>query len=544
MLEQSQKLTDGLIIYSVLVSDYEKLDFKNDALAGVRANYFNSGCKEQKEITEIELHGMDYKMSCLLTKNEPLSWKVTSDNLPYQSVKRATGGVYSVITYNDRGIVFKRQFFDRNHTWLRTEYFNRSIADKLITRIYPRKVSGIITLVTEDIDDNGIVSVKTLFPSDKQSNENSRVLIYSNVGMLWYDASFLPSDMPFTEKKSYGNSGFVFNGDLFKNDFVPENAYNLEDCAYLTDEDIPNVSDTAEPVSKKDYSAYDIIEKILVEAHKTNKDLFGEIINHTAEEDFEPAEVKIVTGEKDEQLSDDEVEENSQISEHEIADDTDAVAETADEQTEDSENVVTIDSSGEASADEETDFEKVEANIGTHCQIDDVPTEESDEENPKIVNEEEPHCDVVILTKSGRYTYFGNLDENNCRTGRGRTVSPDGMTSYDGEYLDDRRNGFGVCYYNNGSINYVGNWTDNSRNGGGVGYRLSDGTMHAGKWYNNTPDGYGARFDRNGNLIDVSNYENGVRTGKSVSFDENGNIVVSVYENGEKISEFLVDAEV
>lgn len=544
MLEQSQKLTDGLIIYSVLVSDYEKLDFKNDALAGVRANYFNSGCKEQKEITEIELHGLDYKMSCLLTKDEPLSWKVTRDNLPYQSVKRATGGVYSVITYNDRGIVFKRQFFDRNHTWLRTEYFNRSIADKLITRIYPRKVSGIITLVTEDIDDNGIVSVKTLFPSDKQSNENSRVLIYSNVGMLWYDASFLPSDMPFTEKKSYGNSGFVFNGDLFKNDFVPENAYNLEDCTYLTDEDIPNVSDTAEPVSKKDYSAYDIIEKILVEAHKTNKDLFGEIINHTAEEDFEPAEVKIVTGEKDEQLSDDEVEENSQISEHEIADDTDAVAETADEQTEDSESVVTVDSSGEASEDEETDFEKVEANIGTHCQIEDVPTEESDEENPEIVNEEEPHCDVVILTKSGRYTYFGNLDENNCRTGRGRTVSPDGMTSYDGEYLDDRRNGFGVCYYNNGSINYVGNWTDNSRNGGGVGYRLSDGTMHAGKWDNNTPDGYGARFDRNGNLIDVSNYENGVRTGKSVSFDENGNIVVSVYENGEKISEFLVDAEV
>lgn len=544
MLEQSQKLTDGLIIYSVLVSDYEKLDFKNDALAGVRANYFNSGCKEQKEITEIELHGMDYKMSCLLTKNEPLSWKVTRDNLPYQSVKRATGGVYSVITYNDRGIVFKRQFFDRNHTWLRTEYFNRSIADKLITRIYPRKVSGIITLVTEDIVDNGIVSVKTLFPSDKQSNENSRVLIYSNVGMLWYDASFLPSDMPFTEKKSYGNSGFVFNGDLFKNDFVPENAYNLEDCAYLTDEDIPNVSDTAEPVSKKDHSAYDIIEKILVEAHKTNKDLFGEIINHTAEEDFEPAEVKIVTGEKDEQLSDDEVEENSHISEHEIADDTDAVAETSDEQTEDSENVVTVDRTDEASEDEETDFEKVEANIDIHCQIDDVPTEESDEENPEIINEEEPHCDVVILTKSGRYTYFGNLDENNCRTGRGRTVSPDGMTSYDGEYLDDRRNGFGVCYYNNGSINYVGNWTDNSRNGGGVGYRLSDGTMHAGKWDNNTPDGYGARFDRNGNLIDVSNYENGVRTGKSVSFDENGNIVVSVYENGEKISEFLVDAEV
>lgn len=69
-------------------------------------------------------------------------------------------------------------------------------------------------------------------------------------------------------EKSYGNSGFVFNGDLFKNDFIPENAYNLEDCTYLTDEDIPNVSDTAEPVSKKDYSAYDIIEKFLLRLTK------------------------------------------------------------------------------------------------------------------------------------------------------------------------------------------------------------------------------------------------------------------------------------
>ena len=61
---------------------------------------------------------------------------------------------------------------------------------------------------------------------------------------------------------------------------------------------------------------------------------------------------------------------------------------------------------------------------------------------------------------------------------------------------------------------------------------------------NNTPDGYGARFDKDGNLIDVCNYKNGVRTGKSVSFDNNGNIVVSVYENGEKVSEFLIDTEV
>ena len=552
MLEQSQKLTDGLIIYSVLVSDYEKLDFKNDALAGVRANYFNSGCKEQKEITEIELHGMEYKMSCFMQKDEPLSWKVTRDSLPYQSVKRATGGVYSVITYNNKGIVFKRQFFDRNHSWLRTEYFDKNIADKLVTRIYPRKVSGIITLVTEDIDDNGLVAVKTLFPSEKQSNDGSRVLIYSNVGMLWYDASFLPSDMPFTEKKSYGNSGFVFNNDLFKNNFSTDNSYNLNDCSYLSDDDILADIDTEKNDGKKDYSAYDIIEQILVEAHKTNKDLFGEIISHTSEENFDPTDVEIINNEATasdaESVEDNSV--DSDVSENTAVDDEPVEIQESSEDTknesDDIENEVenntaeeSAESSEEISAVEQSNF-----HIGMHFRDDELADDGNEEENAEIVNEYEPRCDVVIHTKSGKYTYYGNLDENNCRTGRGRTVSPDGLTSYEGDYREDKRDGFGVCYYNNGSINYVGNWTDNSRNGGGVGYRLSDGTMHAGKWNNNTPDGYGARFDKDGNLIDVCNYENGLRTGKSVSFDENGNIVVSVYENGEKVSEFLVDTEV
>lgn len=551
MLEQSQKMTDGLIIYSVLVSDYEKPDFKNDALAGVRANYFNSGCKEQKEITEIELHGMEYKMSCLMQKDEPLSWKVTKDSLPYQSVKRATGGVYSVITYNDRGIVFKRQFFDRNHFWLRTEYFDKNIADKLITRIYPHKVSGIVTLVTEDIDDNGLTTVKTLFPSEKQSDNGSRVLIYSNVGMLWYDASFLPSDMQFTEKKSYGNSGFVFNDSLFKGDFSTDNPYDLIACSYLSDADILTDIDTEKKDGKKDYSAYDIIEKILVEAQKTNKDLFGEIISHTSEENFESADIKIINNE----ASDGKIESAEEKSaDSDISADTSVDAKAV-ELPKDSENTENepddVDKELECRTADEPAESSDEMSVGEQEKVnicvpfgDDESAKENCDENAEIVSEDEPHCDVVILTKSGRYTYFGNLDENNCRTGRGRTVSPDGFTSYEGYYREDKREGFGICYYNNGSINYVGSWTDNSRSGGGVGYRLSDGTMHAGKWNNNTPDGYGARFDKDGNLIDVCNYKNGVRTGKSVSFDNNGNIVVSVYENGEKVSEFLIDTEV
>lgn len=53
----------------------------------------------------------------------------------------------------------------------------------------------------------------------------------------------------------------------------------------------------------------------------------------------------------------------------------------------------------------------------------------------------------MVSTTSGNYEYFGAVDENGLRTGRGRTVSPSGITAYDGEYAQGKRDGFGVFYY-------------------------------------------------------------------------------------------------
>ena len=55
MITSRQELTRDMIFYSVCVSDFEKLDFKNDALAGVRANYFNSNKLPQCDKSEISL---------------------------------------------------------------------------------------------------------------------------------------------------------------------------------------------------------------------------------------------------------------------------------------------------------------------------------------------------------------------------------------------------------------------------------------------------------------------------------------------------------
>lgn len=539
MLNNSQKLSDGLIIFSVLVSGFERLDFKNDALAGVRANYFNSKNSLQREKTEIEIDGRIYNLSYCMQSGSPLSWKMTKDNLPYQSVKRATGGVYCVMFYTENGVIYKRQYFDCKHNWIRTEYYNTAFANKLVCRIYPSLEHKIIVLKVERIANDGTVSKSSLYPSEKKTKD-SPVLIYTNIGMLWYSADFKPDGIDTAVPDVQTEGGFNFSPKCFEPSYAPQDFFDLKSADYLEQVAEQSETEQIEKHPEQSYSAYDKIERILTEAHKTNKDIFGEIIIQTSgDEDTESDEEAEIfnVNTSEEQTEKDDLDDMSEtieaqqmqrdnLNEYDVADD----------------NYQAEKNTNDKSEDAKTDNETVVFSNDTIDKSSEQSLKPSDCE-PEYVVGEESHCDAVIITKSGRYTYYGDLDKNNCRVGRGRTVTPDGLTSYDGEYTDDMRSGFGVCYYKDGSINYVGSWAQNSRHGSGVGYRQSDGTMHAGKWNSNSPDGYGARFDQNGEFIDVSMYSNGVKNGKSVSFNEYGQIVISVYKEGNKVSERTIDEE-
>lgn len=480
MLSSSKNKEDNFIFFSVLVSNFEALDFKDDALAGVRANYFNSSCSPQKDVTDVKINSDIYNLSYNMNSNLPLSWKVTRNNKPYQSVKIETGGFYCVLYYYETGAIYKRVYFDNKHSWLKTEYYRNS--DKPVCRISPDFKNGDVRL---RIDNNLFSKSETseyLYPSMSAPENNCTALAYTNSGMIWFDASYNNScndkivdktdkkGFTFTEKSFDTNVKAKF--DITKAAYIDEIAESksqesddtAEEIAKIaesksqesddTTEEIAENADKSSGVSVRGYSAYDMIQNILFEAQKTNKNLFGDVI------DVQNA------------LESDEIEKND------------------------------------------------------------------DEYNLQIGNEIKNDSEVV--TASGKYLYYGDLDELGNRHGKGRTVTPDGLTAYEGEYKHNCKDGFGVGYYKTGNINYVGNWVENNRSGAGVGYRLSDSTMHAGRWYENKPEGYGARFDKDGKLIDVCNYINGIKNGKSVSFDEYGNIVVSVWENGEKILEKLI----
>lgn len=492
MITSRQELTRDMIFYSVCVSDFEKLDFKNDALAGVRANYFNSNHRPQADDTDILLDDVSYKLSYKMSKNQPLSWKVTKNLRPYQSVKRETGGIYCVRYYTENATVYKKQFFDSSHLWIRTEYFDKSIEGERLCTVSPKKIDDVIVIEKITFSNNRKVGSETLFPSDKNSDGNSAALVYSNNGMIWYDSSFVPKYSVKEENKENTvsepqPSRFELEADKFLPDYSPENPIDLSSLEYLEDT-------FKEP--QPQITAYDRIEKILEEAHKTNKNLFGQIIENTCVE---------IADEETELLDDSEelTEENMAESKAEISEKTQQASDT-EEHTEESET-----------------------------------TQEVREDIVKA--EEEKKSDAVVSTTSGNYKYFGAVDENGLRTGRGRTVSPSGITAYDGEYAQGKRDGFGVFYYKNGDINYVGEWAQNRRSGAGVGYRTSDGTMHIGKWDSNTPYGYGARFNKDGTFLDVADYTNGKKNGKCISLDENGNFYISIWENGKKISEHIIE---
>ncbi len=515
MLSNKNTAAEDLIVYSAVLCDFEKPDFRNDALAGVRANFFNCGCSDQAEKTEIQIDGKTYSLSYIMKNGAPLAWKITFNNQPVQTVKRAADGSYSVISYGGNGIVYKRQFFDGGHFWLRTEYYSRERENQIAAVVYPKLTGGIFALSFQRFTTSGII-YSDLYPSASSSGKRCAALIYSNAGMLWYDASFKPEGL--TENVDRKEGGFRFSKEAFSSAKASD-LLNLKNAPYLSAADYsygheskPEHKTVTEAVTEavtekeqpqnKGYSAYDKIEQILIEAHKTNGNLFGELNKYREEK---PAE-KPKKPEKPKAV-------DTKLNEPETEQLDDAVAEL-------------IEAVGQRGADEMEEVLRA------------PQPEASEPVSTSALKETEP--DSLIGTKNGSYAYYGGLDENNRRSGRGRTVTPDGLTAYDGGYACDKRDGFGICYYKEGSPNYAGDWKSGSRSGRGVGFRLSDGTMHAGKWADNKPDGFGARFDSDGNFLDVCTYIDGKRNGKSVSFDEDGNIIVRMWKDGEQVSEKII----
>ena len=279
MISDSKKLTDGIVIYSALFSEFEPLDFKNDALAGIRANYFNSGRVPQKD--KMEINGGDsvyFGLSYQLASGKPISWKMNRNGRPYQTAKKMKGGAYCVSTYSELGAVIKRQFFNENHEWVKTEFYDGTKKAALKATATPKMVEEIFAIEYETIGLGDSFQSRLLFPSTVPTDSCS-ALVYSNLGMIWFDYKFKPEDLqlqeeavPTVQKKGFGLSTTSF---LYLSGKPAE--IDLKNAPYFSEEENSAAAEEKSAnTEEKPYSAYDKIESIILEAQKINKNVLGE----------------------------------------------------------------------------------------------------------------------------------------------------------------------------------------------------------------------------------------------------------------------------
>lgn len=85
--------------------------------------------------------------------------------------------------------------------------------------------------------------------------------------------------------------------------------------------------------------------------------------------------------------------------------------------------------------------------------------------------------------------------------GRGVLLSRDRRVVFDGDFVDGKLHGKGVCVFANGDV-YRGDWRENARHGVGE-YRLAgDRGSYAGDWRDNRRHGRGKFVDANGSTYD------------------------------------------
>ena len=131
--------------------------------------------------------------------------------------------------------------------------------------------------------------------------------------------------------------------------------------------------------------------------------------------------------------------------------------------------------------------------------------------------------DFVEDKRQGKGTYIRVTDKatysgewyNNVRHGYGveEIPSKDGTQRYEGEWKEDKRCGFGKILYANGD-RYEGEWLDNLRHGQGKFY-YTNGNFYEGEWLDDLKHGQGKFYYTNGNFYEggwLSNKKEGVGT--------------------------------
>jgi hypothetical protein len=92
-------------------------------------------------------------------------------------------------------------------------------------------------------------------------------------------------------------------------------------------------------------------------------------------------------------------------------------------------------------------------------------------------------------------------------------------TKFEGEYVNDKINGFGIYTNKEGRVVYEGYWKNGKREGYGI-YYCDDGAVYKGEWNNNLKEGIGIYSFSDGSKY-MGDFKNDIRDGYGIIYGNN-----------------------
>ena len=137
---------------------------------------------------------------------------------------------------------------------------------------------------------------------------------------------------------------------------------------------------------------------------------------------------------------------------------------------------------------------------------------------------------ISNIEKTFKKNSIKSHEENEVRykNGREEVLKYDNGDIYKGEFIDDKRNGFGICIYSNRE-KYEGLWKNDLKNGVGK-YIFIDGSVYMGDFKSGNMDGVGTYTYANKDMY-KGYFLNGKRNGRGNLYYRDGSKYSGMWKN-------------
>ena len=492
-------------VYCVCFPQRDGLDFLHGELARARESFYTGGAKAVRISRRETIRGYEGKLRGKLSRRG-FFWRKTVG--PVAGAKKRTleesfdqpGGTL-LVTRDFQGLIKSRVFFDKNHRWIRSEYYEPW--DNQQARVTFKPVEASSDVERFDWDRGQQRCRSTLLSpvayeegTSAQSLANARfgepqLLVSTEEGVFCYCPPQEAQARQAAAKELQGGAVFLLpawevrEGSLAQEEEGPLVTFSsLEDYAHLEEP-----SFQASPASEKPAPVQEA----------------ASAPNISGKKEGQPAAPKAAAAS----------EKPAPVQEAASAPNASGKKE------------------GQPSAPKAETASKKPAPEQETASAPDASGKE--EEQPPALQENQEDREILERARAASQSNPVSTGASAGAQGvRVRTQGPGGLTAYEGEFRNGKRDGFGSCYYANGDLSYAGFWKGDKKDGLGVSFREGDHVLHISHWNEGTPGEFVSLFDQQGNLRYGGRMENGKKQGAGVSYkQEDGTVFVGQWKDGQ-----------